>query len=112
MTRLKYTIFNNLYFFILVIMITTDRLFHLSMPYFILGLILFVAVLIYQYRFFYLDHPNYNPKNYRVTKIGCAITAVGCLIILLLIFFLSGSIWLWPAFLITRLMRDYFSILK
>lgn len=52
MTRLKYTIFNNLYLLILVIIITSDRLFHLSMPYFILGLILFVAVLIYQYHFF------------------------------------------------------------
>lgn len=51
MTRLKYIIFNNLYLLILVIIITSDRLFHLSMPYFILGLILFVAVLIYQYHF-------------------------------------------------------------
>ncbi|QAR34902.1 hypothetical protein [Latilactobacillus curvatus] len=112
MTRLKYTIFNNLYLLILVIIITSDRLFHLSMPYFILGLILFVAALIYQYRFFYPSHPNYNPKNYRITKMGWATTAVGCLIILLLILFSSGSIWIWPAFLIAFLIRDYFSTLK
>ena len=112
MTRLKYTIFNNLYLLILVIIITSDRLFHLSMPYFILGLILFVAVLIYQYHFFYPSHPNYNPKNYRITKMGWATTAVGCLIILLLILFSSGSIWIWPAFLIAFLIRNYFSTLK
>lgn len=112
MAQLKYTIFNNLYLLILAIMITTDRLFHLSMLYFILGLILFVAILIYQYRFFYPSHPHYNPKNYRITKMGWAITAVGCLAILLLIVFSSGSIWLWPIFLITCLTRDYFAILK
>ncbi|WP_260149257.1 hypothetical protein, partial [Latilactobacillus curvatus] len=112
--RINFTIylFNNLYLLILVIIITSDRLFHLSMPYFILGLILFVAVLIYQYHFFYPSHPNYNPKNYRITKMGWATTAVGSLIILLLILFSSGSIWIWPAFLIAFLIRDYFSTLK